>query len=106
AVTAAGFTRVKPGMAYPPLRHPLDRLFTWSTGRVLNVYQVVYITAGSGSFESQADPRRILPISAGNAFVLFPGVWHRYSPDPAVGWVENWIELRGEAVDRLLRQKA
>ena len=106
AMTAAGFTRVKPGMPYPPLRHPLDHLFTWSTGRVLNVYQVVYITSGAGSFESQADPRRILPIAAGSVFVLFPGVWHRYSPDPSVGWVENWIELRGEAVDRLLRQKA
>ena len=105
AMTAAGFTRVKPGMTYPPLRHPLDRLFTWSTGRILNVYQIVYITAGVGSFESEADRRRILPISAGSVFVLFPGVWHRYSPDPGVGWVEDWIELRGDAVDRLLRQK-
>lgn len=104
AVTAAGFTRVKPGMTYPPLRHPLDKLFTWSAGRILNAYQIVYITAGAGTFESDPD-RRSLPILAGDAFVLFPGVWHRYSPDPEVGWVEDWIELRGEAVDRLLRQK-
>ena len=105
SMPGAGFTRVKPGMPYPPLRHPLDRLFTWSTGRVLNAYQVVYITAGAGSFESQAYPKRVMPIAAGTAFLLFPGVWHRYSPDQAVGWVENWIELRGDAVDRLRRQE-
>jgi len=104
SMPASGFTRVKPGMPYPPLRHPLDRLFTWSTGRVLNAYQIVYITAGAGSFESQAAPKRIFPIAPGTVFLLFPGVWHRYSPDPAVGWVESWVELRGDAVDRLRQE--
>jgi AraC-like DNA-binding protein len=32
--------------------------------------------------------------------ILFPGVWHRYSPDPKTGWVENWIECRGKSFDR------
>jgi hypothetical protein len=23
--------------------------------------------------------------------MLFPGEWHRYSPDPATGWDEHWV---------------
>jgi AraC-like DNA-binding protein len=40
-------------------------------------------------------PRRV-----GCILVLFPGIWHRYSPDQKTGWVENWIECRGKAFDR------
>ena len=32
--------------------------------------------------------------------ILFPGIWHRYSPDRKTGWVEHWIECRGKAFDR------
>jgi AraC-like DNA-binding protein len=37
------------------------------------------------------------------AFLLFPGVWHRYRPDPATGWTESWLEVRGPLLDRLRR---
>jgi AraC-like DNA-binding protein len=30
-------------------------------------------------------------------------VWHRYRPDPQTGWHEQWIELRGPALQRLER---
>ena len=95
AVTAAGFTRVPPGSEYPgrAARHPADHLFTWQHGRVLDVWQVVLILEGCGWFESQPTGRR--RIKAGDVFVLLPGVWHRYAPDPQTGWVESWIELDG-----------
>ncbi len=35
------------------------------------------------------------------AFLLFPGVWHRYRPDFAAGWMESWIELNGSYMEQL-----
>ena len=37
--------------------------------------------------------------------LLFPGVWHRYRPSPAVGWSESWIELGGRQIDELHRSR-
>jgi AraC-like DNA-binding protein len=34
--------------------------------------------------------------------VVFPGVWHRYAPDPKSGWTEQWIELQGRAADEVI----
>ena len=98
-VSAAGFTRIRPGGPYPPLLHPLDHLFTWSTGRVLPAYQLVYILEGKGSFES--GPTGRVPILPGTLFLLFPQIWHRYKPDAKSGWVESYLELRGPAIQRL-----
>lgn len=36
-------------------------------------------------------------------FLLPPGCWHRYRPDPAVGWTEDWIELKGLTVEAWLK---
>jgi AraC-like DNA-binding protein len=97
--TAAGYTRVSPGNDYPPLRHPVDHHFSWSKGRILDAYQIVFITEGTGWFES-GRARRKHRVEAGTAFLLFPKVWHRYAPDAETGWVEHWIECRGRAFDR------
>ncbi|MGN6724720.1 MAG: helix-turn-helix domain-containing protein [Tepidisphaeraceae bacterium] len=100
-VTAAGHTQTVPGALYPPGRHPDDYALDWQRGRVLNAYQLVYITAGQGRFESaRSGKARIEP---GTVFVLFPGVWHRYEPLRQTGWTEDWLELQGPAVDRLRR---
>lgn len=103
AVTAAGFTSIRPNTPYPPTRHPADHHFEWEKGRILEALQIVLITSGQGQFESKGIKPQV--IKAGNAFILFPGVWHRYRPDPAVGWGESWVELRGATINRLLRQK-
>jgi AraC-like DNA-binding protein len=106
AVTAAGFTRVPPGADYP-LRaagHPADHRFTWERGRVLEAWQVVLILEGGGWFESQSTGRR--RIAAGDVFLLLPGVWHRYRPDPQTGWVESWLELEGPLLAALRRLPA
>ena len=96
--TALGRTHIRPGSAYPPQRHPDAHHFTWESGRILESFQVVYISSGQGTFESARTPGP-QPVKAGSLLVLFPGVWHRYAPDPAVGWVEQWLEYRSPAFD-------
>jgi AraC-like DNA-binding protein len=35
------------------------------------------------------------------AFLLRPGVWHRFRPDHSTGWTESWIEFQGSVPDAL-----
>jgi AraC-like DNA-binding protein len=100
-VTAAGYTEVAPRTPYPPTRHPADHDFSWESGRILKALQVVSIHAGSGWFESRQTGRK--KISAGMAFILLPGVWHRYRPNERTGWTESWLEMKGPTVARLRR---
>jgi AraC-like DNA-binding protein len=97
--TSVGCERVLPGSPYPPRRHPVDHHFTWENGRVLHAFQIVYVTEGKGYFESEISHRK-QRVEGGSVLILFPGIWHRYSPDPQTGWVENWIECRGTSFDR------
>jgi AraC-like DNA-binding protein len=99
--TDAGHCETPPGTPYPPDRdsHP-PRFRSVAIGRTLNDYQVVYVTKGRGSFESQG---RIHPVEAGSVFVLFPGVPHRYMPELASGWAEYWVGFKGEQPDALCR---
>jgi AraC-like DNA-binding protein len=103
SLEAAGHTRICAGTAYPPApnRHPDDHMLTWARGRVLSSYQIVCISQGKGLFESSHAGSR--QITEWTAFLLFPGIWHRYQPHQSTGWVEDWIELRGPAMDRLMR---
>lgn len=98
-LSAIGRSRILPGESYPPPNHPEDRAFTWDRGRILNTLQLVYISEGSGELEGSALRHAI---SAGDAFVLLPGAWHRYRPNSATGWTEHWLEMRGPAVDSWL----
>ncbi len=100
-VTSTGFVRTPPGSIYPSksLSHPADHLFTWARGRTLDCFQLLTIQRGGGWFESAPSGR--IRIEEGAAFVLYPGVWHRYAPDEQTGWDESWIELEGPVLDRL-----
>jgi AraC-like DNA-binding protein len=100
ALTAAGFTRIPPGVDYPPVRHPVDHQFDWAQGRTLDKLQLVLITTGHGHLETRSGQRSI---KCDQAFLLLPGVWHRYRPDHATGWEESWIEVTGPLVKQLLR---
>jgi AraC-like DNA-binding protein len=95
--TSVGYERVQAGSPYPPRRHPVDHHFDWEQGRVLAAYQMVYVIEGRGTFEVSSRRQRIEP---GTVMILFPGVWHRYAPDPQTGWVEQWMECCGPAFDR------
>lgn len=100
-MTDCGYTVIEPDTPYPPQRHPDAYQFDWQKGRTLDEYQVVYITRGQGVFETKGQRRQ--NIKAGDVFLLFPGVWHRYAPDPRTGWDEQWIGFNGPLSERFMR---
>jgi AraC-like DNA-binding protein len=97
-LTDCGYTAIDPGTPYPPCGHPDSYASNWEKGRTLDEYQVIYITRGRGTFETHLSGRHT--IEAGDVFVLFPGVWHRYMPDPETGWDEQWVGFNGEQTTR------
>lgn len=102
-VTGAGYQPLPAGSQSPPLRpHPETHYYTWRQGRVLNEYSIVYVVHGRGEFESKPTSRR--NVAAGDAFVLFPGVWHRYRPIKSIGWGTYWVNFQGEDADRLFNR--
>lgn len=96
-VTSVGTQNSAPGDHYPPQDHPTRYLFEHSTGRVLDEYQLIYLAEGCGAFESTC--AGTVKVTAGDAFLLFPGEWHTYAPDPKTGWKEYWIGLKGPLPD-------
>jgi len=102
-VTTVGCSRTDPNQIYPHNQeHPLTHSFTWNKGRILDGYYMVFITGGKGVFESARSQPTI--ITAGTCFFLYPGVWHRYRPDPASGWEEYWIGFKGSYPTQLMNK--
>ena len=105
AVNSAGFQEVRPGENYPPGNHPSRYIFTVANGRVLQEYQLIYITEGRGKFYCETLGRnKAVPVESGMMFLLFPGEWHSYHPDPQTGWKEYWIGFNGHFVDNLITE--
>lgn len=102
-VTTVGYQSIRPRTHYPPIQHPETHLFTPEKGRVINEYQLVYITNGSGWFSSQHMKKR-QKISAGTMILLFPGEWHTYAPDSCTGWDEYWVGFRGLHIDNRVKK--
>lgn len=96
-VSSVGFQHIEAGVKYPPQNHPAHYLFSTKRGRVLNEYQLLYITHGKGVFESSNCKQT--EIKEGNMFLLFPDEWHLYSPDAQTGWDEYWIGFKGVNMD-------
>ncbi len=101
-ITTAGESHFGSGTAYPPAGHPKGYAFNPASGRLLNEFQLIYISAGSGWFKSAATGRVKIKISAGSVILLFPGVWHSYSP-AVTGWNEHWVGFNGMMAQRLVR---
>ena len=80
--------------------HPQEYTLSWEKGRILQEFQVVYISRGKGVFQSKQG--RLTPINAGDALLLYPGEWHRYQPDPEVGWTQFWIHFGGDYANKLM----
>jgi AraC-like DNA-binding protein len=97
----AGYASNPPGVRYPMHRHPSEYHFSWDRGRVLNEYQISYITRGSGVFETRQAKK---DIEAGMVFMVFPGQWHRYKPDPSTGWDEYYLGFEGDIASRICDQ--
>lgn len=99
--TTVGYQKVPPHSPYPPIdRHPDDYYFRKGVGRRLNEYQLVYIVEGNGWFESEHCTKQI--VRAGTMFMLFPGEWHYYAPNPETGWKEYWVGFKGRFIDERL----
>ena len=90
-------------MHYPDTsKHPKDHVFSWNKGRILDGYYIVFITNGSGTFESaKTAPQQV---EAGTCFILFPGIWHRYRPDAFIGWEEYWVGFNGDYPQTIMEQ--
>jgi AraC-like DNA-binding protein len=100
-LTVAGFAQIPPSIIYPPNVHPSGYFFTWEKGRILQEYQINYITEGSGTFETTEGKFQVVP---GSILILRPGVWHRYKPDPSTGWNEHYIGFNGEFCRNLFNE--
>lgn len=96
----AGRQIVPPRTEYPNKGHPLSYLFDSHGRRTLDEFQVVYITKGTGTFESNSQTKRI--VHAGDALLLFPNEWHCYQPSPETGWSEYWVGFRGREATRIM----
>ena len=101
AVTTAGFQHVQQGEVYPLSSHPDGYNFPENKRRILNEYQLVYITRGTGYFESASCSRT--KIEAGMIFILFPGEWHTFAPDPSTGWDDHWLGFNDSFMDNKIR---
>lgn len=98
-----GFGHIPLSSTYPSTDHPTSYYFNWQHGRVLDEYQLIYITHGEGVFESRTSGT--LRIEAGSVILLFPDEWHRYKPDKNTGWNEYWVGFKGPIADRLITNK-
>jgi len=100
-LTGAGYAQIPAGILYPPNVHPSGYFFTWEKGRILQEYQINYITEGSGVFETADGKFQVVP---GSVLIVRPGVWHRYKPDAAIGWNEHYIGFNGDFCQNLFNE--
>ena len=100
-VSTVGYEEIARGDDYPTKGHADGYYFDISRGRTLNEYQLLYNPEGEGLFQSAHCPP--VPIRPGDMFLLFPGEWHTYHPQPAVGWKSYWIGFRGRNIDDRVR---
>ncbi len=101
-VNTVGFQIIKAGDHYPLKDHPSGYFFNVGKGRVLQEFQLLYITKGAGSFTSDRTPKQSL--TKGALLCLFPGQWHTYSPSEKIGWNEYYIGFNGPVAELWFRQ--
>ncbi|MGC4014726.1 MAG: AraC family transcriptional regulator [Luteolibacter sp.] len=102
-VTSVGRSVVSPGQIYPVGRHPSLYHFSWEEGRTLPEFSLLFVAEGGGILETQETGR--MSLKAGMVLIVFPGVWHRYQPDPRTGWFEKWVHFNGAFAHTLVEQK-
>ncbi len=103
-VNTIGFEVIPIHAIYPTSGHPQGYSFNFERGRILQEYQLVYITKGKGQFASQNT--QLCDVPEGTVFFLFPGEWHTYRPDAATGWESYWVGFNGPFADNLLKNKS
>lgn len=100
-VTTVGHQKIAKNEPYPPINHPLGYYFNIDKGRILNEYQLLYITDGNGVF-IYGNEKQSCFITEGKMFFLMPGVWHTYQPIENSGWNEYWIGFKGEIIQKII----
>ena len=98
SVCSVGYQSVEPGAPYPPRHHAENYLFNPAAGRVLQEYQLLYVVKGRGMLKTEHAGE--FAIEAGTMFLIIPGEWHTYQPDPETGWDEYWIGFKGPNIDQ------
>ena len=68
-----------------------------TTHRVLGFYAIILIIQGQGTYSDVN--HKPIPVAAGDIFVLFPDVAHRYGPSRSSRWDEIYISFRGSIFD-------
>lgn len=103
-ITGAGKEVTNPNEPYPHAYHSSDYFFTWKNGRALAdwEYQLLYIRSGKGIIEFKRG--KSIPVQGGTVIILHPGEWHRYRPDPKIGWSEAYIGIGGEFLERMFAE--
>lgn len=57
-ITSVGHQVISEVESYPPDNHPVRYIFNTTGGRVLNEFQLLYITKGKGMFSSRTAGKR------------------------------------------------
>jgi len=105
AVTSVGFQNNEPNEEKPEGLHPAKYNFQKTTGRILDEYQLVYLTRGKGRlFCATLGKDNPVTVEEGDMIMLFPGEWHTYFPDDGYCWDEYWIGFQGPMADQWLEQ--
>ncbi len=102
-ITTVGQQDINANESYPPSSHPQGYFFNVEKGRILNEFQLLYITNGKGIFSYGQDKQSTF-ISEGKMFFLMPGVWHTYKPLENSGWKEYWIGFKGTIIDKIVAE--
>jgi len=97
-LNCAGKKEITPDVHYPPGAHPSGYHFTYEQGRILNEYQINYITKGEGIYENHSGKFKVKP---GSLMITKPGRWHRYKPLKSTGWVENYVGFSGHIAHQI-----
>lgn len=100
-LNVAGRAAIPAGSIYPSLEHPTGYYFTWKKGRILDEYQLIYITEGQGVLKVTNES---YDIRAGSILLIKPELYHRYKPNEQTGWRENYIGFNGNLVKHFYEQ--
>ncbi|WP_430813827.1 AraC family transcriptional regulator [Carboxylicivirga sp. RSCT41] len=100
-LNVVGKSTIPSDITYPSPEHPSGYYFKWKNGRILNEYQINYITEGNGVLENKKGKFIVKP---GSLMIIRKGEWHRYRPTKGHGWVENYIGFDGKLAEHFLTE--
>jgi len=101
-VNTVGFEIIPGHSNYPMSGHPQGYSFNFERGRVLQEFQLLYVTKGGGLFSSVQIPNTA--IEEGTMVLLRPGEWHTYRPNDATGWECYWVGFSGAVTGSLVNE--